>query len=77
MASFVRVLLASESGMPDTSVIVTLWPLARSPSEQRTVVPSSPQAAGATETNVMPAGSGSATLTSLAVEGPLFVTTSV
>ena len=63
--------------MPETSVIVTLWPTARSPSAQRTVLPSRPQAGGATDTNVMPGGSGSATRTSLAVEGPLFVTTIV
>ena len=77
VASLVFVLFASDSGMPETTVIVTLWPFARSPSEQRTTVPSRPHAAGVTETNVMPAGSGSATLTSLAVDGPLFVTTSV
>jgi hypothetical protein len=63
--------------MPETRVIVTLWPFARVPSEQRTIVPSSPHAAGVTDTNVMPDGSGSASLTFWAVEGPLFVTTIV
>ena len=77
VAVFVLVFFASAGGTPETSVIVTLWPLARSPSEHVTIVPARPHAAGVTETNVMPAGSGSETCTALAVDGPLFVTTSV
>ena len=59
VATFVRVFVASAGGTPETSVIVTLWPLTRSPSEQVTTVPARPHAAGATEMNVMPAGRGS------------------
>ena len=57
--------------------MVTVCPGARSPSEQDTVLADSLQALGVTDTKVVPAGSGSETVTLEATEGPLLVASSV
>src|SRR5205814_887327 len=61
-----------------TIVIVTDAPFARLPRLQLTTAPPVQVPCElVTETNVIPAGSGSATLTPVAASGPLFVTVSV
>src|SRR5436190_13896252 len=71
----IRVPAATPEPTCTTRVMVAGTPAATTPSEHVTVaVPAQDPIDGVAETNVVPAGSGSLTLTFWASDGPLFMT---